>query len=136
MISWFKPPVQALPGRRCQHTDVSCHGLVRLHVSMIKQKNRELFCKINVFLARPIPTSADRPDLWVGRSGYIPTSPDLSMIFWPGYIPTRPDLTQNYSGLVYVEHCREYASAGGTVPEILPWRQVTGSVCLPSVCSR
>ena len=68
---------------------VSCHGLVGLHVSMIKQKNCELFCKINIFLVRPILTSTNRHDLCVA---------------WSGYILPSSNLTQNYYGLVYVEH--------------------------------
>jgi len=77
---------------------------------------KEMLTK-SAFLTRPNPTSTDRPDPGlVGRDKIKPIQtkgwsvgiyPDQfqCIIYWSGYIPTSPDLAQNYSGLVYVEHC-------------------------------
>jgi len=92
-------------------------SLVLLRKLVVSPYRCNEFSAKSTFLTRPIPTSADRPDLrLVGLdiSRPVPTEnllvgiyPDRSRprIFWSGYIPTSPDLGQNYSGLVYVEHC-------------------------------
>jgi len=75
------------------------------------------FSTKSTFLIRPIPTLADRPELHLvslhisqpvmTENLFFRIYPDRSRprIFWSGYIPSSPDLGQNYSGLVYLEHC-------------------------------
>jgi len=81
------------------------------------------FSTKSTFLTRPIPTSADRPNLYlVGLDISRPVLTENLLvriypdrfrprIFWSGYIPTSHDLGQNYSGLVYVEHCQTHGDA-------------------------
>jgi hypothetical protein len=83
---------------------------------MIKQKNRT---GVMNFSAKLTFFSQTYPDVCrqtrpMGWSVWIYPDQSRPMIFWSGYIPTRPDLTQNYSGLVYVEHWLPRAACGLT----------------------